>query len=56
MKVGEFIDFLKIVNPEDEICIYIVDTGERKPIEPEQIDFLVRDTVDINLQINDGDL
>lgn len=56
MNVGEFIEFLKTVDPCDEICIYILDTGERKPIEPEQIDFLVRDTIDINLQVNDGDL
>lgn len=56
MKVGEFIDFLKIANSEDEICIYIIDNGQRIPIEPEMIDFLVRDTIDINLQLNDGDL
>lgn len=51
MKVCEFMEFLKTADPDDEICIYILDTGERRSIEPEQIDFLVRNTIDINLQI-----
>ena len=56
MNVGEFIELLKTVDPCDEICIYIIDTGERRPIKHEMIDFLVRDIIDINLQVNDGDL
>ena len=53
MNVSELIGALSICDPDDEVCIYIMDTGERRPIEIEQIDFLVRNTVDINLVVRD---
>lgn len=56
MKVGEFIELLKTTDPCNEICIYIIERGQRIPIEHEMIDFLVRDIIDINLQVNNGDL
>lgn len=56
MNVGEFIELLKTTDPCNEICIYIIDKGERMPIESEMIDFLVRNTIDINLVINEEDL
>ena len=51
MNVSELISVLNNCDPNDEVCIYIIDTGERRPIEMEQIDFLVRDTIDINLEL-----
>ena len=53
MNVSELISVLNNCDPNDEICIYIMDTGERRPIEIEQIDFLVRNTIDINLVVED---
>ena len=56
MNVGEFIELLKTVDPCNEICVYIIDEGQRIPIEPEMLDFLVRGTIDINVVINEEDL
>lgn len=53
MNVSELINVLNNCDPNDEVCIYIMDIGERRPIEIEQIDFLVRNTIDINLVVED---
>lgn len=49
MKVSEFI---KLFNEEDldkELCIYDIETGERKPLSDYDVDFDNSDVVDINI-------
>lgn len=50
MKVKEFLDLFIKDDYDKEICIYLLDKGERIIINEYDIDFDVTDTVDINVK------
>ena len=53
MKLSELINILKSepYNPNAEVNFYFLDSGERKPIKMEDIDFDVRDCVEFNVEL-----
>lgn len=51
MLLKELIEILQSepYNPNAEVNLYFLSTGDRIPLDAESIDFDVRDTIDINI-------
>ena len=53
MKLSELINLLKSepYNPDAEVNFYYIESGERKALKEEDIDFNFRDCVEFNVEL-----